>query len=169
MEVQNTFKKYIFLKKVKQICIFLLPFFFGFSVLQIAFNTSMPIAIAKGRSMQPIINEGDMLLFKGIPPEEMKIGDIIFFKVPPEMRDILPEQITHRIIEINHDSDGIYFRTQGDNAPPDTYLVRSDDIFGKNVAIIPYLGLLLIYVQTPLGIGVVSALIIINDYGRRSR
>ena len=114
--------------------------------------------------MQPYINEGDILIFQGVPPEHIQIGDIIFFKVPLEMRDILPERITHRVIEINQDSNGIFFRTQGDNALPDTYEVRSSDILGKNIAIIPYIGMIFILLQTPLGMGAVLVLFIANEY-----
>ena len=83
------------------------------------------------------------------------------------MLDILPERITHRVIEINQDQDGIYFRTQGDNAPPDTYEVRSSDVLGKNIAIIPYIGMIFIILQTPIGMGAVVVLFIINEYRER--
>jgi len=164
MEVQTIHKKVIILSKIKKFCYLILPLFFGFTILQSVCNTSMPLAVARGQSMQPYINEGDILIFQGVPPEQIQIGDIIFFKVPLEMRDILPERITHRVIEINQDSNGIFFRTQGDNAPPDTYEVRSSDILGKNIAIIPYIGMIFILLQTPMGMGVVLVLFIANEY-----
>ena len=164
MEVQGIQQKVILLSKIKKFCYFILPLFFGFTLLQIVCNTSMPLAVARGVSMQPNIREGDILLFQGVPPDEIQVGDIIFFKVPMEMRDILPERITHRVIEINQDSKGIFFRTQGDNAPPDTYEVRSSDILGKNIAIIPYIGMIFILLQTPLGMGAVLVLFIANEY-----
>ena len=166
MEVENVYNRYIYLNKIKKICIFLFPLFFGFTLLQTVTNTSMPLAVARGHSMQPLVNEGDILVFQGVSPEELRVGDIIFFEVPLEMRDILPERITHRIIEVNQDSNGIFFRTQGDNAPPDTYEVRSDSVIGKNIAIIPYLGIIFIYLQTPIGIGVVAALLLLNGFRR---
>lgn len=164
MEVQGIQQKVILLNKIKKFCYFILPMFFGFTMLQIVCNTSMPLAVARGQSMQPNIHEGDILLFQGIPPDEIQIGDIIFFEVPMNMRDILPERITHRVIEINHDTNGIFFRTQGDNAPPDTYEVRSSAILGKNIAIIPYIGMIFILLQTPLGMGAVVVLFIVNEY-----
>ena len=166
MEVQGIQQKVILLSKIKKFCYFILPMFFGFTMLQIVCNTSMPLAVARGQSMQPNIHEGDILLFQGIPPDEIQIGDIIFFEVPMNMRDILPERITHRVIEINHDTNGIFFRTQGDNAPPDTYEVRSSAILGKNIAIIPYIGMIFILLQTPLGMGAVVVLFIVNEYRR---
>ena len=166
MEVQSIHKKVIILNKIKKFCYFILPLFFGFSLLQIVCNTSMPLAVARGQSMQPNIHEGDILIFQGIPPDEIQVGDIIFFEFPMEMRDILPERITHRVIEINQDSKGIFFRTQGDNAPPDTYEVRSNDILGINIAIIPYIGMIFILLQTPVGMGSIIALFIANEYRR---
>ena len=136
MEVQGIQQKVILLNKIKKFCYLILPLFFGFSLLQIVCNTSTPLAVARGQSMQPNVREGDILLFQGVPPDEIQVGDIIFFEVPVDMRDILPERITHRVIEVNYDSNGIFFRTQGDNAPPDTYEVRSSDVLGKKIAII---------------------------------
>ena len=167
MEVQSIQQKVIILNKIKKFCYFILPLFFGFTMLQIVCNTSMPLAVARGQSMHPNIHEGDILIFQGVPPDEIQVGDIIFFEVPQDMRDILPERITHRVIEINHDSHGIFFRTQGDNAPPDTYEVRSSDVLGKNIAIIPYIGMIFLLLQTPLGMGAVVVLFIINEYRGR--
>jgi len=164
MEVQGIQQKVIILNKIKKFCYLILPLFFGFTMLQVVCNTTMPLAVARGQSMQPNIHEGDILIFQGVPPDEIQVGDIIFFEVPMEMRDILPERITHRVIEINQDSKGIFFRTQGDNAPPDTYEVRSSDILGKNIAIIPYIGMIFILLQTQLGMGAIVALFIINEY-----
>ncbi len=157
MEVKDVGSKYLYLLKVKKLCLFIFPLFFGFSLLQVVCNTSMPLAVSQGRSMQPMINEGDVLLFQGIPAEEILVGDIIIFEVPPEMRDLLPPRITHRVTEIIRDNRGIHFRTKGDNAPPDTYEVPSSMVQGVNVAIFPYIGLILLYIQTPLGIGLILA------------
>jgi len=166
MDAQGIQQKILIFKKIKKICYLVLPLFFGYTILQTVCNTSIPIAVARGQSMQPNIHEGDILLFQGVPMDEIQIGDIIFFDVPFEMRDILPNRITHRVIEINNDSNGIYFRTQGDNAPPDTYEVRSSTVLGKNIAIIPYIGFIFIILQTPLGMGVVIVLYIANKYRR---
>ena len=162
MEVKGVDSRYLILLKIKKLCIFIFPLFFGFSLLQIVCNTSMPLAVSQGRSMQPLINEGDILLFQGVPAEEIKVGDIILFEVPPEMMDLLPSLITHRVTDVIQDHRGIHFRTKGDNALPDTYEVPSDKVFGVNVAILPYLGLVFLYVQTPIGIGVILATILVT-------
>jgi signal peptidase I len=157
MEVKDVDSRYLYLLKVKRLCIFIFPLFFGFSLLQVVCNTSMPLAVTQGSSMQPLINEGDLLLFQGIPAEEIQVGDIIIFEVPLEMRDLLPPRITHRVTEIIRDNRGIHFRTKGDNAPPDTYEISSDKILGVNIAIFPYIGLFFLYIQTPIGIGLILA------------
>ena len=157
MEVQDLDSRYLYLFKVKKLCLFLFPLFFGFSLLQVVCNTSTPLAVSQGRSMQPLIKEGDLLLFQGVPAEEIQVGNIILFETPLEMRDLLPPRITHRVTEIIRDNRGIHFRTKGDNAPPDTYEVPSGMVLGVNVAIFPYIGLVLLYIQTPLGIGLILA------------
>ena len=163
MEARDVDSRYLYLIKVKRLCLFLFPLFFGFSILQVVCNTSMPLAVSQGRSMQPLINEGDLLLFQGVPAEEIQVGDVIIFEVPLEMRDLLPPRITHRVTEVIRDTRGIHFRTKGDNAPPDTYEVPGGKVLGLNVAIFPYVGLVLLYIQTPLGMGLILAVVLVTS------
>jgi len=95
-------------------------------------------------SMEPAIPVGSIVVIKPVNPETLKIGDIICFKVETEH----PKTVTHRIIGIT--SQG--FKTKGDaNEDPDTWIVKKQDIIGKVVAIIPYIGYLGYFVRTPIG------------------
>ena len=87
---------------------------------------------------------GDVLIIKGIPQEELKVGDTIVFTYKSQ-----PVPIIHRIIYI--DENGYPF-TKGDHNPVMDPLCNSFDkptsgcwdrtgIKGKAIAWIPFLGL----------------------------
>jgi len=95
-------------------------------------------------SMEPTIPVGSIVVIKPANSETLKVGDIICFKVETER----PTTVTHRIIGIT--SQG--FITKGDaNEDPDTWIVKKQDVIGKVIAIIPYIGYLGYFVRTPIG------------------
>lgn len=126
--------------------------FGGFYAARIYLDTEVPLVVAEGISMQPAIREGDILVFRGVEPDEIEVGDIIIFEVPDELEEILPSHITHRVIDKKATADGVVFRTKGDNAPLDSFEVPEDKVLGKKIAIIPYLGLIILLAKRPLGI-----------------
>jgi len=105
------------------------------SGLGIVLATDMPVVAVESNSMVPTFYQGDILVLQGVPPEELKIGDIIVFS---------PSQgatpVVHRIIKINDDGS---FQTKGDaNAGqlPFEKKILPEQIHGRVVFIIPYLG-----------------------------
>lgn len=92
------------------------------------------------------------------------MGDVILFEAPEEMNELLPPRITHRVIEIKHENGGILFRTKGDNAPLDTYEIPASNVIGLNVAVIPYVGLPLLFAQRPVGIIVILFLVVAPQF-----
>ena len=85
--------------------------------------------------------------------EDVKIGDIIVFKVGES-------QVTHRVIAIN---DNNTFITKGDaNATEDLAPVKFEDFGGQTIFSIPYLGYVLQSLQTRTGIFVVLVTIGLN-------
>ena len=95
-------------------------------------------------SMEPAIPVGSMVVIKPADPETLKVGDIICFKIESESATT----VTHRII--NMTSEG--FRTKGDaNEEPDQWIVRKENVIGKVIAVIPYIGYLGYFVRTPIG------------------
>lgn len=87
---------------------------------------------------------GDVILIKGVPTEELKVGDVIVFTYEGQ-----PVPIIHRIIQIDKDD---YPYTKGDHNPvldPDCklfeknidYCWKRTSIKGKAVFWIPFLGL----------------------------
>jgi len=95
-------------------------------------------------SMEPAIPVGSVVVIKPVDPETLKVGDILCFKIETES----PTTVTHRIINIT--SQG--FITKGDaNEDPDTWIVKKENVVGKVIATIPYLGYLGYFVRTPIG------------------
>ncbi len=78
------------------------------------------------QSMYPTLNWSSVVEVERITNEtELKIGDIISFRVP----DAWGCSFTHRIINIKEDRKGVYYKTKGDNNRfSDLLKVRSGDI-----------------------------------------
>jgi signal peptidase len=109
-------------------------------------------------SMEPAIPVGGVVVIKTVDPESLREGDIICFKISG------PTTITHRIINITEEG----FITKGDaNEDPDQGIVKRENIVGKALFTIPYLGYLSHFVRTPLGfillIVIPASLIIIME------
>lgn len=92
-------------------------------------------------SMTPNINVYDVVVNKRIDnPKDIKIGDIItYISASPTSEGMT---ITHRVIEVSKLPDGTYeYLTQGDNnSEPDSLYVLYNQVIGKEIIIIPYLG-----------------------------
>jgi len=103
--------------------------------LALALNTDMPVVAVESYSMVPTFSKGDILILQGIPQEQLKVGDIIVFSPEPGQTPVV-----HRIIEVNPDGT---FQTKGDNNNgqlPFEKRIEPQEIHGKAVLIIPYLG-----------------------------
>jgi len=109
-------------------------------VLGQALSTDMPVVAVESNSMVPTFYQGDILVIQGAKsPQDyksmLKVGDVIVFSA--EGRDV---PIVHRIKEINADGS---FQTQGDANTAQHLFEKHIDlqqIHGKVVTIIPYLG-----------------------------
>ena len=67
-----------------------------FQASRIVLDTDVPYVVAEGISMYPNINNGDIVVFSGVEPEEVKVGDIIIFNVPEELKEELPLRVSAR-------------------------------------------------------------------------
>jgi len=105
-----------------------------------ALSTDMPVVAVESNSMVPAFSQGDILIIQGIRDHSaynsfLKTGDIIVFSVAD--RDV---PIVHRIIQVNPDGS---FQTQGDACTgqhPFEKQINPEQIHGKVIMIIPYLG-----------------------------
>lgn len=97
-------------------------------------------------SMEPTYHVGSIIYVKSVDPSEIKVGDPITF--------VMNEQLTvatHRVVRIDTENSSFY--TKGDaNDDPDAAPVHFNNLLGKPVFTIPYLGYISSYVQSPPGI-----------------
>lgn len=87
--------------------------------------------IIKTNSMEPTISINDVVIAKKVEKQDIKTGDVITFLQKGEV-------ITHRITQIDENGD---YTTKGDNNNiEDIFKINYDNIEGKHVLTIPYLG-----------------------------
>lgn len=113
-------------------------------------------------SMEPAIKIGSVVVVK--PSEDYQIGEIVSYGKFGKNNS----PITHRIVEItNPDGEEKIFRTQGDaNDGPDQSAITKEQILGKVLFAVPYLGYAVDFAKKPLGFAliiIVPALAIIAD------
>lgn len=111
-------------------------------------------------SMEPTYKVGSLIYVVDVDTDELKKDDVITFKITNNVI------ATHRIVEINEDSNERKFRTKGDaNDYVDENFVESKYIIGKPIFTIPYLGYIASFMQTTSGnlitIGISILLIIV--------
>ena len=93
-------------------------------------------------SMEPTYHVGSIIYVKPVDPSELKVGDPITF--------VMNEQLTvatHRVVRIDAENSAFY--TKGDaNEDPDASPVHFNNLLGKPVFTIPYLGYVSSYVPS---------------------
>ncbi len=122
------------------LCVFILAMLlagirlFGFS----------PYAVLSG-SMEPTYHVGALIYVKKVSPETIKIGDPITFVLNDDL-----VVATHRVVQV--DSDKRRFFTKGDaNDSADGAPVLFENLIGKPVFTIPYLGYFSDWIVNPPG------------------
>ncbi len=127
---------------------------------------TLPFMPILGSSMEPTLQSGSLMMIKPINPNDVKVGDIIVFNVPPMVREYYnyPTVVSHRVIEVNT-APSLGFRTKGDNTGEDPFTVRPIDIRGTVGNQIPYLGLPLLFFQSQQGlVFVIIALVLLTVF-----
>lgn len=100
-------------------------------------------AVGSG-SMGPAVRVGSLVVVK--PYEVYSTGDIVTFTAGGS-------PVTHRIVGKEGRKGIVYFATKGDaNLHQDFSLISSDQIVGKVVAVLPYLGFSVLYANTEYGL-----------------
>lgn len=85
---------------------------------------------------------GDIIIVQMINPKELQMGDIITFNLLTAQKD-KDAVLTHRIIEkmdTLEDKEGLFFTTQGDANTAADHPIKADQVIGKKVFVIPYVG-----------------------------
>lgn len=89
-------------------------------------------------SMEPNLNIGDIVFMKEVDESDIYVDDIIAFRDEQSI-------VTHRVIGIV-ENDGKEFVTKGDNnSSKDSHNVTYEDIEGKYIGKIPYLGNIILF------------------------
>ena len=102
-----------------------------------------PYVVLSG-SMEPTYHVGSMIYVKDVDPADIQVGDPITFRISDDM------VATHRVIAITEDGS---FQTQGDaNDAPDGAPVSPENLVGKPVFTVPYLGFLADWMMKPPGL-----------------
>ena len=113
--------------------------------------------------MEPTINVYDVVLVKKTNVNKLKKNDIITFYSTNSYFGDTP--ITHRILKVDK-SNGLEFTVKGDNNQrEDNDKVKSENVIGKVILIIPSLGKLQFFLASQKGFVfaiIVPALIIIT-------
>ena len=101
----------------------------------------------RGRSMEPAIPLGALIVVTPRDPADLVTGEIITWRGDNEV------WVTHRIVEIFEGDGARHFRTQGDgNETPDGALVPQRAVVGSVDAWVPGLGYAMLLLSTPTGI-----------------
>lgn len=151
-------------KSVILIGLIFLLFFLSINILKKSTNTSYPILVIVGKSMEPTLYAGDLVLITSIKINELKINqDIIVYHNPGNYDEL----IIHRVIERLDDNNQTIIRTQGDNvSTPDRWNLTEKHIEGKVIFVIPKIGLITNIIFYPFNyvlIGLLIVLILFSD------
>lgn len=105
-------------------------------------------------SMEPQLSVGDIVFIK--ETTDIKVNDIITFRIDNG-------EVTHRVIEIRDEDGEKLYKTKGDaNNSEDDELVKLSDIEGKYIFKIAWLGNIILFLKTKIGIGLLIAVLIIG-------
>jgi signal peptidase len=143
--------------------------FLFFFLLQVILNTTTPITVVSGRSMEDTYYEGDLLIIQGKPYEYIvpgdhygKNGSVIVYK-----SSYSGELIVHRVTDVrfNHSGNEKYeFQTWGDNNPiPDLGWQSQENVMGVVIFRIPFLGWVsLIFTKYPIiGYSIIGVIVVV--------
>lgn len=157
------------------VAMIIIVYFGGWFGAVSALNTQRPITIVDGNSMFPTLKDGDLVVLKGVPEEQLaedfengKARIIVFYtSLPPKPKlFFLPagKPIIHRIHSVVYDSNQqlVGFITKGDNNQlTDPGVTTPDRVIGAVVAgPIHYVGSILLFLQSPYGISLMIVAII---------
>ena len=136
------------------------------SILALALGISHPFYIVEGRSMEPTLHDGDLVVVRKADVKDVKIGDIIVFYEPKTRSKI----IIHRVIGRVEVRGQVFLRTKGDNnSKPDPWLVSDEDLIGVVVGgsrpfRLPFVGKAILFLRSPIGLFLLTALYVFFIY-----
>ncbi|MFC8597901.1 signal peptidase I [Isoptericola sp. NPDC057191] len=95
-----------------------------------------PLTVLTG-SMEPALSPGDVVVVRPVDPADVRVGDVVTFQ--PVSGD--PTLVTHRVAGVTWGTDGAAgFVTRGDANGADDDPIVSDQVQGRVMYSIPWLG-----------------------------
>jgi len=133
-------------------------------LMKAALGTDVPLAYVPSRSMEPALRVGDLVVIKGMNPDDISVGHITVFYVPGHYGED-SYRIVHRVVNIISEEGTLGFETKGDNNPSSDFYrwgyIPESHIVGMVKYRVPYVGYLAIKLREPLGIFFIILLILI--------
>lgn len=113
-------------------------------------------------SMEPEISPGDVVIVDEVQPESVAVGDTITYRTGPR------STTTHEVVTVIEDGEIIGYKTKGiANEDPDQGYVDTDQLVGKTILVVPYVGYVTLFANTDVGAAlfliVPGVLIILNE------
>ena len=143
-----------------------------FLILPICAGTgTYPLAIVQGNSMFPNLQNGDLVFFTK-PPSIIANGTIIVFvqggSGVSALDSLIRPVVIHRVVGTVVQVDGsVYYRTKGDNNQlDDNGFVQSNHILGVETIVIPRVGMLVLFFESPFGLVLLIGLITLFYVGK---
>lgn len=122
-------------------------------------------AVVLTPSMRPTIIPGSLVLVKSVDTDTIKEGDVIMFWPTSEGESGKSDEIsvTHRVVKVVVLSDGKrQFITKGDNnSSNDTAPIPESQVIGKIGMVIPYVGVVFLFIKNNLFIVIFGLIAII--------
>lgn len=164
-KIRQRLKAYFVNKKIGWWFIYGLVAVFALVVLSSKYGLlGFRLYSVRSGSMEPSLAKGSLVLVREKAP--VNEGDIITFYT-----GFKNNTVTHRVIKIQREKDLVFYQTKGDaNNAPDSVKVAADRVVGKVVGSAPYLGYIVAFTQTLIGVVLlilVPSLIIIIDEGTK--
>ena len=131
-------------------------------LVQTNLTPNFDVKIVQSGSMEPAISTGSLVLVQA--QARYQTDEVITFTT----RGTSDVPTTHRIVEDRLQAGDLVYYTKGDANPDvDPEPVRPENVIGKVIFTIPYLGYLLDFARQPLGfillIGVPAGLIVFEE------
>jgi signal peptidase I len=118
-----------------------------------------PVAIVRGNSMFPVLQNGELVVFRGVgDPYNIGNGTIIVFvegDAPVNSLNYLVRPVViHEVIgRVVNQYGRVYYQTKGVNNPyPDPGLTPASNVVGTPVLEVPYAGFILLFFSSPEGL-----------------
>lgn len=106
---------------------------------------NLKVLIVNSGSMAPVVNRGDLIFIHSA--KIYKTGETITFCQDKNCKIL----VTHRVFDLRLEQGRLIYITKGEaNDLPDTREIKTEEIVGKVIFIVPYLGYVAGFIKQPI-------------------